>query len=202
MSPLFFSSYLPSPSGQAAVNEILVRSWNSFVRWRCHLTPLPFTCLPLSTPMFLYSFFLPFFFFFLFFFFHSTVSASRYLSISPTATPLYATRGWPQSSGVQGGKRRFAYVAGSEEGRWLKWGGVQSDYAKLCPYVLAWKFHPSPSLPPRLGKCIYCCLSSVLYMATGGENASTRERVKGRRRESPEVEVEIKKKKKLPGDHR
>lgn len=53
------------------------------------------------------------------------------------------------------------------EGRWLKWGGVQSDYAKLCPYVLAWKFHPSPGLPPGLGKCIYCCLSSVLYIAVG-----------------------------------
>lgn len=51
------------------------------------------------------------------------------------------------------------------EGRWLKWGGVQSDYAKLCPYVLAWKFYPSPGLPPGLGKCIYCCLSSVLYIA-------------------------------------
>lgn len=60
------------------------------------------------------------------------------------------------------------------EGRWLKRGGVQSDYAKLCPYVLAWKFHPSPGLPPGLGKCIYCCLSSVLYIAVGSASETGR----------------------------
>lgn len=65
--------------------------------------------------------------------------------------------------------------ASRREGRWLKWGGVQSDYAKLCPYVLAWKFHPSPGLPPGLGKCIYCCLSSVLYIAAVGASETERE---------------------------
>lgn len=67
------------------------------------------------------------------------------------------------------GRDNGVCVRRDAEGWWLKRGGVQSDYAKLCPYVLAWKFHPSPGLPPRLGKCIYCCLSSVLYMATASE---------------------------------
>lgn len=82
------------------------------------------------------------------------------------------------------------------EGRWLKWGGVQSDYAKLCPYVLAWKFHPSPGLPPGLGKCIYCCLSSVLYIAAVSASETERGDAEGTEGGLLEVEVE----KKLPGD--
>lgn len=79
------------------------------------------------------------------------------------------------------------------EGRRLKWGGVQSDYAKLCPYVLAWKFHPSPGLPPGLGKCIYCCLSSVLYIAAGSASETERGR-------EPRGLLEVEVEKKLPGD--
>lgn len=83
------------------------------------------------------------------------------------------------------------------EGRWLKWGGVQSDYAKLCPYVLAWKFHPSPGLPPGLGKCIYCCLSSVLYIAVGSASETGRE-TRGWRTAGFCSRLRLKKK--LPGD--
>lgn len=91
------------------------------------------------------------------------------------ASPPTQGEGGPRSSGVAGGVKGARGNGGLRtswraEGRWLKWGGVQSDYAKLCPYVLTWKFHPSPGSPPRLGKCIYCCLSSVLYMATAGRD--------------------------------
>lgn len=86
------------------------------------------------------------------------------------------------------------------EGRWLKWGGVQSDYAKLCPYVLAWKFHPSPGLPPGLGKCIYCCLSSVLYIAVGGASEMGRGPRGKQGMEDRGVLLEVEVEKKLPGD--
>ena len=50
------------------------------------------------------------------------------------------------------GRGNGVCVRRDAEGWWLKWGGVQSDYAKLCPYVLAWKFHPSPGFATPLGK--------------------------------------------------
>lgn len=90
------------------------------------------------------------------------------------------------------------------EGRWLKRGGVQSDYAKLCPYVLAWKFHPSPGLPPGLGKCIYCCLSSVLYIAVGSASETGRGTGGWRGEEGGTMDrgvlLEVEVEKKLPGD--
>lgn len=86
------------------------------------------------------------------------------------------------------------------EGRWLKWGGVQSDYAKLCPYVLAWKFHPSPGLPPGLGKCIYCCLSSVLYIAVGSASETGRGPRGRQGMEDRGVLLEVEVEKKLPGE--
>jgi len=102
------------------------------------------------------------------------------ISLPSTPSPVSVSTVWEfavswQRYGEDGGRKGGLGDEGDNgdcvrpgaEGRWLKWGGVQSDYAKLCPYVLAWKFYPSPGLPPGLGKCIYCCLSSVLYIAVG-----------------------------------
>jgi len=107
------------------------------------------------------------------------------LSLSPVSVPTawalavsLDSESYGEDDGREGGLgdggRSGGCVRPGAEGRWLKWGGVQSDYAKLCPYVLAWKFHPSPGLPPGLGKCIYCCLSSVLYVVAGGASETVR----------------------------
>ena len=162
MSPLFFSSYLPSPSGQTAVNEILVRSRHSFVRWQCHLPPPSLShrvvrplCFFLSSLLLSSSLvLLPVFFLThpstflslslsLLLSLHRQPPPAAHLCSSSTARERVATVFWSVESRGNG-----VCVRRDAEGWWLKWGGVQSDYAKLCPYVLAWKFHPSPGLPP------------------------------------------------------
>ena len=74
---------------------------------------------------------------------HRQPPPAAHLCSSSTARERVATVFWSVESRGNG-----VCVRRDAEGWWLKWGGVQSDYAKLCPYVLAWKFHPSPGLPP------------------------------------------------------
>lgn len=74
------------------------------------------------------------------------------------------------------GRGNGVCVRRDAEGRWLKWGGVQSDYAKLCPYVLAWKFHPSPGFATPLGK-MYLLL--FVQRSVYGHQRGERERERG-----------------------
>lgn len=151
MSPLFFSSYLPSPSGQTAVNEILVRSRHSFVRWQCHLPPPSLShrvvrplCFFLSSLLLSSSLvLLPVFFSNPSVQLSLSLSLSCYLSISNhrlprTSVPLLRhERGWPQSSGVwRAGVTGFAYVVTRRVGGWngVVCSQITLSYARTCSH--------------------------------------------------------------------